>query len=114
MFKCELKKKTNDEMFYRYEMDENKVWFSQANDGSIYSVYVSLNKKLKGIEIHVITECDPYYYPKRVYMLTDSNRFYDPREVDEYIKTLQYAKNLCNKIAEIFNRDEHRKGTKCL
>lgn len=109
MFRCELERKNPGETFYRYEMDGNMVWFSQDDNGSIYSVYVSGNEKLKGIEIHVNIECDPYCYPKNVYMITDGNRFYGPDEVDKYIEKLQYAKELCNKIAEIFNSEVHRK-----
>ena len=42
----------NNEMFYKYNIDNNLVWFSQKNDnGNIYSIYIKLKENFENFEI---------------------------------------------------------------
>jgi protein associated with RNAse G/E len=109
MFKCELKKLDPiDGTFYRYSMDDNKVWFTQSQKGNIYTVHVSPDKKLKGIDIYVhIRESEEYnYYPDYSYIYTSSERLYD--NIDEYIEKLEYAKLVQEEVMKIFELPEHK------
>ncbi len=110
MFICELKKENDEGIFYRYSMDDNKIWFTQTNWGSIYNVYVSLSKQLKGIELYVhIRELEDYnYYPDYTYIRTMSERLYDNHNIDEYIEKLEYIKVIKEEIIKVFESAEHK------
>ena len=110
MFVCELKKENDKGIFYRYSMDDNKIWFTQTNWGSIYNVYVSLSKQLKGIELYVhIRESEDYnYYPDYTYIRTMSEHLYDNHNIDEYIEKLEYIKVIKEEIIKVFESAEHK------
>lgn len=109
MFECELRKENEDGVFYRYSMNDNKVWFTQTKQGNIFGVNVSLNKVLKGFDFYVhIRELD--WYPDYSYFRTYDNRFYDDYDVNEFINKLTYAKIVQKAIMDIFNLEEHKNG----
>ena len=111
MFKCELRKENEDGMFYRYSMDDIKVWFTQTKQGNIFGVNISTNKALSGFDFYVHIREDEWY-PNYVYFRTYDNRFYDNCDIDRFIDRLTYAKIVQNSIMDIFNLDEHKKQLK--
>lgn len=115
MFVLELKKdSTSGETFYRYGMGENKVWFTQSKSGDIYSASFYGDEKLSGLDFYIYTELkqQSIYYPDYVYIQTSSVRLFEPKEIDEYIDKMQYAKKVSELIMEIFKADEHSKYIK--
>lgn len=111
MFKCDIKREHDHETFYRYCLDDNKVWFTQSVSGNIYNVYVSLNKQLEEmLELYVhIRETEEYtYYPDYNYIQLKTNRLYMEHNIDEYIEKLQYAKLIKEEIMKIFELEEHK------
>lgn len=113
MFVLELKKDTtNTETFYRYGMGKNKVWFTQSKSGDIYSVYFAGDEKLSGLDFYIHIEQQSIYYPYYVCIQTSSVRLFEPKEIDEYIDKMKYAKKVSELIMEIFKADEHSKYMK--
>ena len=113
MFVLELKKDTtNTETFYRYGMGENKVWFTQSKSGDIYRVYFAKDEKLSGLGFYIHIKEQPIFYPDYVYIVMGDSHFLEPKEIDEQINKMKYAKKVSELIMEIFKADEHSKYMK--
>ena len=110
-------KEIKDELFYKYDIEGTKVWFTQhLKTGNIYSVSISLPEHLSNIAC-LYVDCDSHsaYYPSSVDISLCSNKInisLDAYSTDfpvlsEYIKNLEYLKELSLSILEIFKDSEH-------
>lgn len=106
----ELTKARNEgDIFYRYDIDGTKVWFSQyPSNGNIYSVAIRMNEKLNSmIEFHIqddygLDTCYPLGINIAIrYSLT-------LEQMDEHIELMKYAKEVAMAIMNIFNSGVHK------
>lgn len=107
--------KDTNETFYRYNIttDDDKVlmvvWFSQKDDGNIYSVYASAkSKKIEKFDVYFNVPIDGPYKPTCWYFKLpsldiDNHNFY---EVHSGMQMLQYV---CNTAMQIFEDKEHKR-----
>lgn len=104
--------KTRDEgdIFYRYDIDGTKVWFSQyPSNGKIYTVAIRPNEELHG-EVEFYLEEDfngDKCYPTGIYISAGHKRL-TPEQVDEHVELIKYAKNVAVAIMDIFNSGIHK------
>lgn len=104
--------KTRDEgdIFYRYDIDGTKVWFSQyPQNGNIYTVAIRPNEELHDeVEFHLQEhylgdEC----YPTAIYISVGHKRLF-PEQIDNHIELMRYAKKVAVAIMDIFNSGVHK------
>lgn len=104
--------KTRDEgdIFYRYDIDGTKVWFSQyPQNGNIYTVAIRPNEELHGeIEFYIQDDYSgDICYPTGIYISASSRRLF-PEQIDEHIALMKYAKEVAVAIMDIFNKGIHK------
>ena len=106
---CVRTHEKDDSIFYRYEIDRTVIWFSQYKDsGCIFTVSVALPEKFADFEVYIQDGSrDDIYYPQSYYIRTHKTLTHD--NVDEYIKNLEYVKDLCEAIMSIFAVGKHKK-----
>jgi hypothetical protein len=97
-----------NEIFYRYNIDGNLVWFSQMQDsGNIYSVSVRLNKNLtKYFEVWVRCDDDILFYPNDI-TIEINHAYIKQEDVDRIVSDIHYIDRLCDMIMSIFKMKEH-------
>lgn len=104
------KEREEGDIFYRYDIDGTKVWFSQyPSNGNIYTVTIRPNEKLHG-NIEFYLEEDYHgdkCYPVGIYISSGHGRL-TPEQVDEHVALMQYAKNVATAIIDIFNNGIHK------
>lgn len=107
----ELTKTREDgDIFYRYDIDGTKVWFSQyPQNGNIYSVVIRTNEKLdRKIEFYLEDDCHRNKcYPVGV-DISIGHRRLSPAQVEEHVELMQYAKEVAEAIMNIFNDGIHK------
>ena len=107
--KLELKKTCErDEVFYRYNINGNLVWFSQHQDnGNIYSVHVRLNDYLKEyFDVWVFCDDNELFYPNDITIEIEHSRI-KQEEVSRIVSDINYINRLCDMIMSIFKTVEH-------
>lgn len=105
---CVRTHEKDDYIFYRYEIDGTVIWFSQYKDyGCIYTVSVALPEKFNDFEIYVQDDSrNDIYYPQNLTVRTHKTLTIET--MDEYIKNLEYIKELCEAIMSIFALEKHK------
>lgn len=104
--------KVRDEgdIFYRYDIDGTKVWFSQyPQNGNIYTVAIRTNEELDG-EVEFYLQEDYHgdkCYPTGIYISAGHRRLF-PEQMDEHIELMKYAKEVAVAIMDIFNGGVHK------
>lgn len=106
---CVRTMEKDDSIFYRYEIDGTIIWFSQYKDtGCIYTVSVALSEKFNDFEIYVQDDSpNDIYYPQHLTVRT--HKTLTMEAMNEYIQNLEYIKDLCEAIMNIFALDKHKK-----
>lgn len=98
------------DIFYRYDIDGTKVWFSQyPQNGNIYSVVIRVNERLHGeIEFYLEDDCNgSKCYPISIDISTGHRRLL-PEQIDEHVELIKYAKDVAIAIMNIFNEGIHK------
>ena len=114
--KLETKQPTEDwrggidenDVFYRYNIDGNLIWFSQKQDnGNIYSVSVAL-KNISNKYFDVWVKCDDnkIFYPNNIEIEMKHSHF-ETEDVSRIVADIHYVDKLCNMIMSIFKTEEH-------
>lgn len=88
---------------YRYDIDGNKVVFTQMLElGSIVCVEIRLNKeKLNNTKMYVnVKEDADIYYPQNIEIRF--TKTFDFNDTYKYIEELKYAKEIAQAIMDIF------------
>lgn len=104
------KARDEGDIFYRYDIDGTKVWFSQyPSNGNIYSVAIRTNERLNDkIEFYLQED---YHgdkcYPSGIYISAGHQRLY-PEQIDEHVELMKYAKEVAITIMDIFNSGVHK------
>ncbi len=96
------------EIFYRYNINGNLVWFSQMRDsGNIYSVSVRLNDYLDDyFNVWVCCDDNKLFYPNDITIeMRHSN--IKQEEVSRVVSDINYVNRLCDMIMSIFKTKEH-------
>lgn len=98
----------NNEVFYRYNIDGNLVWFTQMQDsGNIYSVSVKLNDSPdKYFKVWVKCDDNKIFYPNDI-EIEMKHSYIKPEDIGRVISDMHYIDNLCNMIMMIFKLYEH-------
>ena len=107
--KLELKKLcARGEVFYRYNIDGNLVWFDQHQDnGNIYSVNVRLNENLnKNYDVWIYCEDDKLFYPNDITIEVKYCNI-KQEDVNGVVADINYINRLCDMIMSIFKTKEH-------
>lgn len=103
------KQREEGDIFYRYDIDGTKVWFSQyPQNGNIYSVAIKGNEKL-GDMITFRTQDDFNFdvcYPRGIDISIRYNLTLET--IDEHIELIKYAKEIATAIMNIFNNGIHK------
>ena len=103
-------KPDENDVFYRYNINGNLVWFSQEQDrGNIYTVSVRLTDNLdEYFDVWVSHNDSRLFYPnditneiKRATIKTE--------DVGRVVADINYIDRLCDAIMSIFKMDEHYK-----
>ena len=106
----ELKKeRVGESVFYRYNIEGNLVWFEQYIDnGHIYGVTVRTPDWIReNFQFYVQDGSQhDYYYPEFVEISTN-NKSLTVDQVEGYVNSLLYAKNIAEAIMDIFKSGEH-------
>ena len=98
------------DIFYRYDIDGTKVWFSQyPSNGNIYTVAIGTNERLNGkVEFYLQED----YHGDKCYptgiQISAGHRRLLPEQIDEHIELMKYAKEVAMVIMDIFNRGMHK------
>ena len=97
-----------EDMFYKYNIDGNLIWFSQnQNNGNIYTVYVRLKECIdEYFDVWVHCEDNKLFYPYNVIIEVNHLRI-KPSEVEEVVHGMNYVNKLCHMIMSIFKLEEH-------
>lgn len=97
-----------DDMFYKYNIDGNLIWFSQnQSNGNIYTVYVRLRECLdENFDVWVHCEDNRLFYPDDVIIEVNHLRLKQV-EVEKIVSDINYINKLCDMIMSIFKSEEH-------
>lgn len=97
-----------NEVFYRYNIDGNLVWFSQMQDsGNIYSISVKLGDDIdKYFKVWVRCDDDTIFYPDDI-EIDIKHSCLKMEEVGRMVVNIHYIDKLCELIMLIFKKDEH-------
>lgn len=101
--------KTNtNEIFYRYNIDGNLVWFSQHQDsGNIYSTSIRLNdSSSKYFNVWVKCDDNKTFYPNGI-ELEMKHSHLRTEDIGRVVADIHYIDRLCDAIMSIFKMDEH-------
>lgn len=98
-----------NEMFYRYRIGDFKLWFSQADNGNIYSVgFVEDGDELKDFDLHVYA--DEYgrggYYPN-VFEIRLRSCAMTTSEVRDYMVKAEKACAVLDTVENFFKTSKH-------
>ena len=98
----------NNEMFYKYNIDNNLVWFSQKNDnGNIYSIYIKLKENFENFEIYIVSDESTNYFPKE-YIVDSVHITFNSKTTMEYqVEKIKYLEKIATEIMNIFKLQEH-------
>lgn len=97
-----------NDIFYRYDIDGNLVWFSQKQDsGNIYSVSVSL-KNMPNRYFDVWVKCDDnkIFYPNNI-EIEMRHAYLETEDIGRIVADIHYIDRLCDMIMSIFKMEEH-------
>ena len=97
-----------NDVFYRYNIDGNLVWFSQKQDsGNIYSVSVRLNKNPNEyFDVWVRCDDNRLFYPNDITIQMKPSRI-KQEDVDRIVSDIHYIDRVCDMIMSILKSKEH-------
>lgn len=97
-----------NDVFYRYNIDGNLVWFSQKqNSGNIYSVSVGLNENLNKLyDVWVYCENNKLFYPNNIEIEVKYCNI-KQGDIGRIVTDMHYINRLCDMIMSIFKTKEH-------
>lgn len=98
----------NNEMFYKYSIDNNLVWFSQKNDnGNIYSIHIKLKENFENFKIYIASDESTNYFPKE-YIVDSVHITFNSKTTMEYqVEKIKYLEKIATEIMNIFKLQEH-------
>ena len=102
-------KPDENELFYRYNIDGNLVWFSQEQrSGNIYSVSVRLTEDLEEcFDVWVHHDNDWLsFYPNDITIVIKRAKI-KIEDIDKVVANMHYINKLCDVIMSIFKTKEH-------
>lgn len=103
------KEREEGDIFYRYDIDGTKVWFSQyPTNGNIYSVAIRGNEKLGDMITFRIQDDFNFdvCYPLGIDISIRYNLTLET--IDRYIELMQYAKEVATTIMGVFSEGVHK------
>lgn len=98
-----------NEMFYRYLVGEFKLWFSQADDGNIYTVgFMENGDALKDFELHIYADEDKRggYYPN-VFQIRPRSYPMATMDAWDYMANMKKACRVLDTVEEFFATSKH-------
>ena len=97
-----------NDVFYRYNINGNLVWFSQHQDnGNIYSVNVRLNDYLNEyFNIWVLCDDNKLFYPNDITIEMKHSNI-KQEDVSRIVSDINYINRVCDMIMSIFKTKEH-------
>ena len=97
-----------NDVFYRYNIDGNLVWFSQDQDrGNIYSVSVRLADSLcEYYDVWVERNDDRPFYPNDITIEIKRAKI-KTEDIGRVVADIHYIKKLSDMIMSIFETKEH-------
>ena len=102
-------KPDENELFYRYNIDGNLVWFAQEQkSGNIYSVSVRLTEDLEEYFDVWVSHNDSrlLFYPNDITIVIKRAKI-KTEDIGKVITNINYINRLCDMIMSIFKTKEH-------